>query len=365
MGAADVATVVVRHRRSAPPRPLSALERVLPELQSFVERERGLRFRHPVDVELQTDDDFSAAIDRLRARTRGTGPGPDVLVGLFRALGLVEGRFDPSLLERDVDDRILGYYDTDGGRLLVRGDQPTPAIRRVLVHELTHALDDQHFRLDRRDIERRDDEAPIAYAALVEGDALRVESRYVQSLSPDEQRQAELGVEPATRATGDVPRVFEILLTFPYVSGRSFVEAVAAAAGTPGVDAAFAAPPATTEAILHPDRYLAGDPSETVRNPDADGEVVDRGVLGELLLRLVLQSTLDRDAAVRAAEGWRGDRYTAWSDAGRVCVRDRMVMDTPADRAEMVAALQRWAQSRPGAALDDPGTGPITFTRCG
>ncbi|MGI9021670.1 MAG: hypothetical protein ACR2HV_00250 [Acidimicrobiales bacterium] len=375
VGVADV-TVVVRRGRSSPPRPPSALERVLPELESFVARERGLPFRRRVDVKLHDDTAFDAAIAKLRARSRGDDTSPDVLVGLLRALGLVEGRFDPAALDRSIDDRILGYYDSQRDELLVRGDQPTPAVRRVLVHELTHALDDQHFDLDRPELDRGDDEAPSAFAALAEGDAVRVESRYLDTLPPDERSQADLVTGPAGQAmpsrsegrsgpTTDVPRVFEALLAFPYVAGQSFVEALIAAGGTARVDAAFAEPPATTEAILSPDRYLAGETSEEIDDPPADGPVVDRGVLGELLLRLVLMETLDRDTAVQAAAGWRGDRYTAWSDAGRVCVRDRLVMDTAADRADVVAGLRRWADSHPGADVADAGAGPVMFTRCG
>lgn len=359
----DGITVALRMGRSGSRPTPSALERVLPDLESFVERERGLRFRRPVRVELQSDARFAAALRRLRATSRRPRPPTTVVVGLFRALGLVEGRFDPSALGSSTDEQVLGFYDSGRERLLVRGDHPTPAVRRVLVHELTHALDDQHFDLDRAAIERRDDESAKAFAALVEGDAVRVESRYFDSLSAEEQRSADLEAEAEGQAPADLPRIFEVLLSFPYTAGRSFVEALVEAGGTARVDAAFAHPPATTEEVLHPDRYLAGDKAPAVSDPTAEGSVIDRGVLGELLLRLVLQETLDRAVANKAADGWGGDRYVAWSDGDRTCVRDRLVMDTPGDRTELVAALRQWAGSRPGATIGDGN--PVTVTRCG
>jgi hypothetical protein len=357
---ADGVTVAVRHGGPVRPHTPSALERVLPDLESFVERERGMRFRRPVRVELQSDADFTATLRRLP--TDASGPPTAVLAGLFRALGLVEGRFDPAALDAGTESQVLGFYDSRRRRLYVRGDQPTPAVRRVVVHELTHALDDQYFGLERPDLDRRDDEAVTAFAALVEGDALRVESRYFDTLSPDEQRQAALDAGTA-KPSADVPRIFGVLLAFPYVAGRTFVDALLAAGGTARLDAAFGAPPTTTEAVLHPDRYLAGERPQPVADPTADGPVLARGVLGELLFRLVLQETLDRGVAAAAAEGWGGDRYAAWSDGPLTCVRDRVVMDTPGDGDQLVGALRGWAAGHPGTVLDEGAT--VILTRCG
>jgi hypothetical protein len=327
-----------------------------------VERERGLRFLRPVRVELKSDADFAATLRRLERRRAGRAPESQVFVDVLRALGLVEGPFDAAVLDAGTEDEVLGFYDSGSRNLLVRGAAPTPAVRRVLVHELTHALDDQHFGLERPGIDRRDDESTTAFAALVEGDAVRVESRYFDSLSPDERRQADIAGEAGTSAA-DLPRVFEILMAFPYEAGEPFVDALVAAGGTGRIDAAFGAPPASTEQVLHPARFLAAETAVPVPDPRADGRVVDRGVLGELVLRLVLQEALDRASAARAAEGWGGDRYVAWSAGTRTCVRDSVVMDTPGDRADLVAALRQWATRRPGATVADAD--PVVITRCG
>jgi hypothetical protein len=340
------------------------VEQVVVELERFVERERGQRFERPVDVRLASDERFEAAVRRLRRREGGgDAESRRVFVGLFRALGLVEGDFDPSAIEEDSDDRILGFYDPDGDVLLVRGSRPTPAVRRVLVHELTHALADQRFGLERPELDERDDEAPVAFQALVEGDAVRIESRYVASLSAEERREAEIDEGPADGAEPAVPRVFEALLAFPYEAGESLVDALLRAGGPPRLDAAVVDPPASTEAVLHPDRFLAGEQPKVVPDPEPGGEPVDDGVLGELILRLLLQSSVDRATAVRAAEGWGGDRYVAWFEGDRLCLRAAVVMDTPADRAELVAGLRRWADRHPGATVTD--TDPVTLTRCG
>src|SRR3712207_9092098 len=73
----------------------------------------------------------------------------------MRALGLVDGPFDASVLDAGAEEGVLGFYDSQRRRLYVRGDAATPAVRRVLVHQLTHALDDQHFGLERPPLGRR------------------------------------------------------------------------------------------------------------------------------------------------------------------------------------------------------------------
>ncbi|MFN2606609.1 MAG: hypothetical protein ABR511_01745 [Acidimicrobiales bacterium] len=357
---ADGVTVAVR--RHPDRRPPTALERALPALESFVEQARGLRFRRRVNVQLESDAAFSASLRRVG----GGGPGfvTDAMVGLLRALGLVDGPFDPSALGPALDDRVVGFYSPGTNRLLVRGGEPTPLVRRVLVHELTHALDDQHFRL-KRFAPDSSDEVSTSFTALVEGDAVRVEAAYLNTLSPAERLQADQEAGATASAPVGVPRVFEALTAYPYAAGRAFVDALVAAGGTARVDAAFARPPVSSEQVLHPDRYLAGDAPAAVTVPRravSVGQVVGAGSLGELFLRLVLQETLDRDAAVTAAGGWGGDQWVAWSAGTATCVRDAVRMDTPADRADLVAGLRRWAAGHSGATLEDAD--PVIVTRC-
>ena len=358
---ADGAVVAVRARRTpATPAP-TAFDAVVAELQAFVARERGLDFRRPVPVQLQSDDDFLATLRRLERRQGGDADAA-VLVNVLRALGLVDGPFDASVLGASADEDVLGFYDPGRRRLYLRGDEATPAVRRVLVHELSHALADQHFGLERPVLERREDEAARAFAALVEGDAVRVEERFFESLGPDERRAADVEADAIGSFDPDVPRVFEVLLTFPYEAGAGFVAALAAAGGPDRINAAFVNPPTTSEQILHPERFLGEEPGKEVTAPVADGRVVDRGQLGELGLRLLLQEGLDRGAAARGADGWGADRSVAWADGEQTCVRAHVVMDTPGDRDELVEGLREWAARNPGAAVD--GADPVTLTRC-
>ena len=79
---------------------------------------------------------------------------------------------------------LLAYYDQDEDRIIIRGTEISPALSVTLVHELTHALQDQHFDLDRED--ESEDGGDEVFRSLVEGDATRVEDGYIASLSDDD-----------------------------------------------------------------------------------------------------------------------------------------------------------------------------------
>ena len=330
---------------------------VIGELQAFVEATRGLRFREPVDVSVVGD----AAFRRFLSGGRPTEQSDvEVANGVLRALGLLPaadrqgpgGELDP--------DTVAGFYDTETKELVVRGTELTPFVRQVLVHELTHALDDQYFDLDPAFV---DDEAAMAFEALVEGDAVVVESRYLASL-PEAERQAAAAEEESTFADAGrgIPGIVAELGAFPYRDGPRLVAALLAAGGPGRLDAAFRSPPVSSAEILHPERFLDGPGRAGVPPVRADGRVVNEGVLGEVILRLVLAGSLPRDRAAVAAAGWAGDRYVAWSAGARTCLRATVVMDNGAEAAELAAGLRQWA----GATVDPVTVRPpaVTFTRC-
>ena len=74
------------------------------------------------------------------------------------------------------DTTTTGFYDPDTKKLSVRGDDLTDTdVKLTIVHELTHALQDQHFDLNRLDREVRDSGQSFAEDALIEGDATTVD----------------------------------------------------------------------------------------------------------------------------------------------------------------------------------------------
>ncbi|MGH9024126.1 MAG: hypothetical protein ACRDV9_13675, partial [Acidimicrobiia bacterium] len=121
-------------------------------------------------------------------------------------------------------------------------------------------------------------------------------------------------------------------------------------------------PPVSTEQLLHPDRLLAGAGPLPLDEPRPDGEVVERGVLGELGLTILLASVLEPATARTAADGWGADRYVAWSEGPRACIRARFLADSPAEAAELTSALADWVGQRSPATLERGD--PLVLRRC-
>jgi hypothetical protein len=332
-GAGVGGAVVVRDRE-----PDRSLLRAAPAVEQFVERARGLTAMKPVEMHLAGSAEF-----RRRLRRSGSSDASDIeaATATLVALGLVPADTN---LEKEtralLDANVIGFYDTDTKKLYVRGGKASPFTRVTLAHELTHALQDQHFNLKRFD--KLKDEAAAATTALIEGDAVRVERDYALQLTNAEKVDYQLEAGRLGGSGSDVPQVLEDLLVFPYVAGPTFIDAVARRGGNAAVDAVFNDPPTTTEQILHPDRYFDRETAVAVDAPKAGGKVVDQGQLGEYGIQIILDNAVDDDTAKAAADGWGGDRYVTWHSGGRDHFAANITMDTEREAIELQSALARW-----------------------
>jgi hypothetical protein len=340
-----------------------AIQAEVAELSAFVEEARGLEFLEEVEVELLPDDDFRG---RLLEELDEDAEELGATNGVLRALQLIEPDDDlREILPQFLGDAVVGFYDPESGELVVRGSDVTPYVRSTLVHELTHALDDQHFELHRPELEELDDESITAFSALVEGSAVRVEEAWVDQLSREDQRalraeEAELGASIDVRG---VPPVVPQLIGFPYTYGPVFIDALLDDGGQERLDEAFEDPPTTTAQIIDPARFLAGRSPVEVPTPPADGEVVDEGVYGQWALLLTLADKLPGTDATEAGRGWAGDRYVAWSDGEQTCVRSTFVLFTRSDAAALAGALEEWADDHGDAEVE--AGDEVTLTACG
>jgi hypothetical protein len=152
------------------------VEAVIADIEEFVAAERGLPFIREVTVELEDDAAFEARL--LEDFEEDTDE--IVTTGLvLEALGLIEPGTDlVAALRSLLGAGVVGFYDTETDELVVRGTEASPYVRTVIAHELTHALDDQHFELDRPAIDEAEDESGFGFTGLVEGSASVVEQAY-------------------------------------------------------------------------------------------------------------------------------------------------------------------------------------------
>jgi hypothetical protein len=260
---------------------------------------------------------------------------------------------------------VAGYYDPRTKKLRTVDGAATGTrvlAETVLAHELTHALEDQRFGLlDDAESTSGGSDAALARLSLVEGTATAIMNDYMRRFFSREEAFAG-ALASAFADTGSMPPFLETQTVFPYLGGEAFVRWLRERAGGRWdlVDLAERTrPPASTEQVMHPDRYIAADQPEPVRL--AAGAVLGAGwtragagTWGELQTRELLAASGGGGAAA-AAEGWGGDRWELWRSAplGGSCRApcrgsDVLVMrwrwDTARDEAEFDARLRRWVR---------------------
>ena len=221
-----------------------------------------------------------------------------------------------------------------------------------MAHELDHALTDQHFDFGAatRALEEADRAEELSgFTALIEGDAVLLQSLWAQRYLSDKS-QGSLGAELSGAGPSDTPRYLRDSLEFPYTKGLDFTfERYRTTRSFAGVDAAWRRPPTSTEEILHPERYAAGQEWRAPALPDVAAAAgctpVRSGTLGEFDMREVLAEHLSELDADRAADDWAGDAFSfVRCDTGTALV-DRWTTDNDVGAGRLTAALGRWAQA--------------------
>jgi hypothetical protein len=331
------------------------------EVEHQVETVRGLTFDRPVNIEPITAGEMDRRLrnyfdayypKRFYARRSDAWA---TIGAIPRNVGILEA------LNRYQQGQVLGYYNSQNEELVYTGDATLDRIEHfVLAHELTHAIDDQHFDLDRLDdmVVHCDDEIFQAALGVVEGSANHFATQVLFRYPA-----AAPGSPPSGGSGGEVPPLITEIQAYPYTAGQRFVDALSDQGGPEAVNRALRTFPTTTEQILHPSKF-PGDVAKPVDVPDFSPTLGPRWhdhdvmVVGEMWLKALLDLRLDEPTASAAAAGWGGGIYRAWSDGKDVAVILSTVWDTPADAKEFSDALGRW-QSRgsgPGLVLKADGT---------
>jgi hypothetical protein len=308
----------------------------LPALAGAVEGARGLRFRSPPSVAVLDPKAFAAEVARPLPTD---GPAPNRLA-TARALSLAHlappHLAPPHLAPRRPAADLAAFYSYRRHQVLLRSDIPFDAFGRVvLVHELTHALDDQTFDLLALSRAAAGDADRLrALDALIEGDATRVELSYVDTQPAADQAavKAAYDYDPPLRTYADNERYF------PYTAGRDFVAAVVRTGGGKAVDEAFRHPPESTAQIIDPARYTAHQAPLGVRAPAVAGARVDGGTLGQFGLAMLVSGG-HRLANVSGASQWAGDAYVTVRSGRGYCTYVNLVLATTTAREQVYGDL--------------------------
>lgn len=313
---------------------------------------RQLAIQHPVGCQVMGQSEY---LGRLMALiTRDLTPERLALEErLFKLLGFIPPSYPYArCLVESYAHQAAAYYSADTKKFVI--PDWIPPDDSVLVHEATHALQDQHFdltTLDRSPTVVSD--RSLALGALVEGDAMTVEMRFLSTQG----RPPAAGVDEKYRIAEQIectlPPPLEDLFYFQYEFGSYFVARIKERYE---MDEVFKAPPLTTAEIMHPQRYGESTGARSLaplRVPDsmvhpAPAHLVYSESLGEFAIRVLLKQFISSKDAAAAATGWRADRMALYEHrlSKRFTVGWRIQMDSELAAKRMYAAVSQWLSSR-------------------
>ncbi|MGI9013982.1 MAG: hypothetical protein ACR2GY_07015 [Phycisphaerales bacterium] len=370
--------------------PVEDLDVIMRQLEEI----RGLKFIRDVPARVQPLDDFKAYVERDIDATFPPEIFNNMMDGLMR-LGMVKERFD---MGEEFTNALLSqaaaYYDPETGTFFyLMADMPLSALRTVAAHELVHALQDQHYDLKTflSDLESevggdgpRNDDRVLALRALVEGEATYVQTLWQMAdmnmamdnnpameemslkmmANMDIDQLAQMAKQqmnaldeddPMAKAIADMENIPSYILRplyAAYMNGAYFTMKVRRSGEAwQELAATYKDLPASSEQVLHPDKYINADRDDpTVLTlpefeclAESDWTPIDSAIHGEMYLNLLLREQGDaRRAADAATQGWDGDIYQAWrNDAGDVMIALATTWDSEADALEFLKAWKR------------------------
>jgi hypothetical protein len=222
----------------------------------------------------------------------------------------------------------------------------------VLAHELTHALQDQHFSLESKLGPSDNDDKDLAFHAVAEGDATLSGFGYLlggvdeKSLG-DIERDVQGDLEETRSTLSGAPEALVEELLFQYYGGVSFVSRILKERGWAAVNRLYASPPLSTEQILHPEKYFSSpDPPMKIEIKDLSAlfsgwKEIENNVLGELMILVLFRRFFPAEEAKTVAAGWGGDRFVAFARGEEIAFIWATAWDTDRDAVEFTEAYHR------------------------
>jgi len=341
------------------------------QISEQVAQIRGLEFKEPVPVRVVDDAELRKYMLR-RLDAFGQRQQLERTGRVYQLLGLIPEEID--LLETVLDvleEQVGGFYDPTEGAYFLMADIPGASAPVYTAHELTHALEDQHYDLDGRiRVVIEDDDQSFAVGAVHEGSATLLMSAYMVGAMQRGELDAQALMDVSQSEAGklqqiqEMPELLQRQLLGPYLLGALFLakgNMVGAAMNFPreDVDAVMQSGPTSSEQILHPEKFWERlDPPQAVSIKPLGSVLGDdwgldgEGVIGELGLGPLVGAKTPLSAASmgtpraadwtnEAAAGWGGDRWQLWRIGDEFALVWLTLWDSPQDAEEFASALGR------------------------
>ncbi len=343
------------------------LEAVAAQIQSDVEELRGAKFDHPIAVKLTDKKGFiDYALTREKETESDEKFARDETVA--KMLGFIPPEMNLKQTMLDLlEGQVGGFYDPSTKTFYLMDTFTGGVAKIIMAHELTHALDDQHYDIDGTLKKLGDDtDASLAFQAVVEGSGTNLMNQWFKT------HMSEVSADDLERAQGmsgdsleNTPPYLWLPLLAVYLRGEGFlvhtggINMLAKAADVKDVDRAFKSPPKSSEQILHPDKYWKDSKHDDPLKVTIDTSRLPKGwsvagedTLGELYLGLLTTPREDRKGlsanpmAVlgvkytnKASEGWGGDRLVLLKSGDQRFLELVTAWDTQKDADDFCAVI--------------------------
>ncbi len=333
----------------------------LQEVKEGLAEMRGLDFTSEVPIEVKSKAAIKDYLEASLVRDFGEDKLKNISLA-YGKLGLLPQGLDlkEALLEF-YSGQVVAFYDPKAKKLFLPGElvggmainviqflaQRDFMGEMVLAHELTHALQEQHFSIGEKLEILGNDDKTLALRCVVEGDALLAGFGYLFGYLDEEKisqvNDSVVGNIDESRSTlsDEIPVAIMEQLLFQYYGGVSFVSRFLSERGWPGINQIYADPPLSTEQVLHPEKY--------VDNPDPPTRIslenlsslfssrwtqIEDNILGELMVRILFTKFNSKNRGASVAEGWDGDRFIAFRNGDKVSFIWVSVWDSIEDAKE-------------------------------
>src|ERR1700726_1046181 len=324
----------------------AAADEVLAQMSQIT----GLSLRTPVKKTLRSREEIRAYVisemneDKEPAERYASARSAE-------AFGLLPKGFDiDSFMVDLLTEQIAGLYDPKAHEFYIADWIPLADQKMVMAHELTHALEDQHFEIEAWvKAARPNDDGELAREAVLEGSAMAAMVDYLLNESgrslkdlPDIDPGMLVGDMGSTPALKKAPPFLKDALVFPYFAGLTFSADLLKGSGWNGLPIVFSRPPISTQQIMHPALYHSGKTPSTENLPDIDKLLgpdwtrLEENVMGEFGWKEVLKQFLDEPRAKVLSAAWDGDRYAVYEQKQTkhllLITRERLATQEQAER---------------------------------
>ena len=327
---------------------------------------RGLEVKKPIRWEVTSKEKVRAYL--LKTLDEQYAPGEMEKEGdALKALGLIPRDMHyKEFIVALYEEQVGGYYDPKKETFYL-ADWIAPSVQETIIaHELTHALQDQHFDIDEFiDRIKGNSDAMYARAALVEGEATLVMLADAMNNMGMEMDLSMLDLDGVFGQMmikmssaqfpkfADAPRAMQATLMFPYIKGLGFVNYGIRRGGWKRIDQIYKDIPLSTEQVMHPQKYFERRDPPTEVTLDFLGKLVPEAweniyedVLGEFMTLQLLDPVEDLDEEKRAAAGWDGDKVRVFRRGKDLAWVQLSVWDTEKDAVEFAGAFAKTVTSR-------------------